>query len=103
MDETHQESPENKPEESPSEPASCQVLQGAVVFTDVHTAEGADASAIFIELLAQMGARCVKSWNWNPRMSLSPDSGSELRGMKVGITHVVYKDGGVRTLEKVRE
>lgn len=84
------------------------VLQGAVVFVDVHTSEGADASGIFVDLLAQMGARCVKQWSWNPRAS----TGSSLTSSnpqaassdttKVGITHVVYKDGGKRTLEKVR-
>ena len=84
------------------------VLQGAVVFVDVHTSEGADASGIFIDLLTQMGARCIKQWSWNPRASVgsslndntphtsSPDT------TKVGITHVVYKDGGKRTLEKVQ-
>ena len=84
------------------------VLQGAVVFVDVHTSEGADASGIFIDLLTQMGARCIKKWPWNPRASVgnslndntpqtsSPDT------PKVGITHVVYKDGGKRTLEKVQ-
>ena len=84
------------------------VLHGAVVFVDVHTSEGADASGIFIDLLTQMGARCIKQWSWNPRASVgnslndntpqtnSPDT------TKVGITHVVYKDGGKRTLEKVQ-
>ncbi|KAK7745542.1 hypothetical protein SLS53_003042 [Cytospora paraplurivora] len=71
------------------------LLRGAVVFVDVHTMEGDDASAIFVELLNQMGARCVKSWNWNP----NEDDASS----KIGITHVVYKDGGKRTMEKVRE
>ena len=42
------------------------LLRGSVVFVDVHTSEGADASGIFVELLSQMGARCVKSWPWNP-------------------------------------
>jgi hypothetical protein len=79
------------------------ILQGAVVYVDVHTAEGADASGIFVELLGQMGARCVKSWTWNPRASLSPVNGMDPKEGKVGITHVVFKDGGVRTLEKVRE
>ncbi|PGH08747.1 hypothetical protein AJ80_07785 [Polytolypa hystricis UAMH7299] len=93
------------PSKSPtkSRPAPVQVLRGAVVFTDVHTAEGADASGIFVELLNQMGARCVKSWSWNPRASLSPVDGADPKEGKVGITHVVFKDGGVRTLEKVRE
>lgn len=73
------------------------LLRGAVVFVDVHTSEGADASGIFVELLTQMGARCVKTWSWNPRGSDSETNS------KIGITHVVYKDGGKRTLEKVRE
>ncbi|KAH8428529.1 uncharacterized protein LDX57_006225 [Aspergillus melleus] len=77
-------------------------LQGAVVFVDVHTTEGEDASGIFIELLQQMGARCVKNWSWNPRASVSPDEDAQTKEGRVGITHVVYKDGGVRTLEKVR-
>ncbi|GKT41687.1 uncharacterized protein ColSpa_01868 [Colletotrichum spaethianum] len=47
------------------------LLRGAVVFVDVHTTEGADAS--------------------------NSDAA------KIGITHVVYKDGGKRTMEKVRE
>ena len=88
-------------------------LKGAVVYVDVHTTEGEDASGIFLELLAQMGARCVKQWSWNPRASLpgatlAPRNSEddiaepEILNNKVGITHVVYKDGGKRTLEKVR-
>ncbi|KAJ5564956.1 hypothetical protein N7513_001198 [Penicillium frequentans] len=77
-------------------------LRGAVVYVDVHTTEGEDASGIFIELLQQMGARCFKSWSWNPRASMSPVDGVDPVA-KVGITHVVYKDGGLRTLEKVKQ
>ena len=93
------------PAKTPRREPESTVLQGAVVFVDVHTSEGADASGIFVELLTQMGARCVKQWSWNPRSSVhgnSVDSNGEATG-KVGITHVVFKDGGVRTLEKVRE
>ena len=79
----------------------------------MHTSEGADASGIFVDLLTQMGARCVRQWNWNPRATLgaslndpaSPHDtspGSTTPASKIGITHVVYKDGGKRTLEKVR-
>ncbi|KAK0657228.1 hypothetical protein B0T16DRAFT_401219 [Cercophora newfieldiana] len=75
------------------------LLRGAVVFVDVHTSEGADASGIFVELLGQMGARCVNRWSWNPASPPGDDGPSS----KIGITHVVYKDGGKRTLEKVRE
>ena len=87
------------------------VLKGAIVHVDVHTTEGADASGIFVDLLTQMGARCVKQWHWNPRASMgssldgaaSPQEGSpDVTTSKIGITHVVYKDGGKRTLEKVR-
>ena len=89
---------------------SSEVLKGAVVYVDVHTTEGEDASGIFLELLTQMGARCVKQWSWNPRGSIanfadgehSPTQ-SDTVNSKIGITHVVFKDGGKRTMEKVRE
>jgi hypothetical protein len=74
------------------------LLRGAVVFVDVHTAEGADAGRLFVELLLSMGARCVKSWPWNPN-----NTDGEPDASKVGITHVVFKDGSRRTLEKVVE
>ncbi|KAK4242714.1 hypothetical protein C8A03DRAFT_11162 [Achaetomium macrosporum] len=86
------------PARTPRRDLNPALLRGAVVFVDVHTSEGADASGIFVELLTQMGARCVKTWSWNPNNS--SEQGGDSR---VGITHVVYKDGGKRTLEKVRE
>ena len=102
------------PTRTPRVGLDAQTMRGAVVFVDVHTTEGADASGIFIELLTQMGAKCVKQWSWNPRVTTnqktdkvcSTQSGplNEVNSLgKVGITHVVYKDGGKRTLEKVRE
>ena len=81
------------------------ILQGATVFVDVRTAEGEDASGVFITLLEVMGARCVKTWAWTPPSS-SPVDGAKRNGndcSKVSITHVIYKDGGIRTLEKVRQ
>ncbi|PNY29239.1 Uncharacterized protein TCAP_00845 [Tolypocladium capitatum] len=87
------------PARTPRRDVDPALLRGAVVFVDVHTTEGADASGIFVELLNQMGARCVKTWHWNPSSPAAGDTSSN----KVGITHVVYKDGGKRTLEKVRE
>lgn len=86
--------------------ADRQLLKGVVAYVDVHTAEGAEASSIFVELLGQMGARCVKQWNWNSRASVGPNSpqpGDEGERSKIGVTHVVFKDGGKRTMEKVRE
>ena len=86
------------------------ILKGAVVHVDVHTTEGADASGIFVDLLTQMGARCVKQWSWNPRASIANPLNesasshllsSEASADKIGITHVVFKDGSKRVLEKV--
>lgn len=85
------------PARTPRKDINPALLRGAVVFVDVHTSEGADASGLFIELLSQMGARCVKTWSWNP------SEGGEAGATKCGITHVVYKDGGKRTMEKVRQ
>ncbi|TVY40587.1 hypothetical protein LSUB1_G003035 [Lachnellula subtilissima] len=82
------------PARTPRRDLNAALLKGAVVFVDVHTTEGADASVLFTELLTQMGARCIKSWSWN---------GNGEDGSKIGITHVVFKDGGKRTLEKARE
>jgi hypothetical protein len=82
------------PARTPRRDVNPALLKGAVVFVDVHTTEGADASILFTELLTQMGARCVKRWDWN---------GKGEEGTKIGITHVVFKDGGKRTLEKARE
>ncbi|RDW73500.1 hypothetical protein BP6252_07407 [Coleophoma cylindrospora] len=81
------------PARTPRRDLNSALLKGAIVFVDVHTSEGADASVLFTELLTQMGARCVKSWNW---------SGNGEESGKVGITHIVFKDGGKRTLEKAR-
>ncbi|KAK8103770.1 uncharacterized protein PG998_010803 [Apiospora kogelbergensis] len=87
------------PARTPRKDLDPALLRGAVCFVDVHTTEGADASAVFVDLLTSMGARCVKNWTWNPS---SPNS-SESSQSKIGITHVVFKDGGKRTMEKVRE
>ncbi len=87
------------PARTPRQDLNRALLRGAIVFVDVYTTEGADASGIFVELLTQMGARCVNKWSWNP----SSPQGGEGSSSKIGITHVVYKDGGKRTLEKVRE
>lgn len=111
IEESHERSRSLSPPETPSKPeawvdaetpgrtprrdVSPTLLRGAIVFVDVHTVEGADASALFVELLSQMGARCVKTWNWNPN--------AEDAFSKIGITHVLFKDGGKRTMEKVRE
>lgn len=75
------------------------VLAGAVVFVDVYTSEGADASAAFVEALRGLGAKVLKSWNWNPNSTGGLGEGER----KVGITHVVFKDGSPRTLQKLKD
>ncbi|KAL7897041.1 hypothetical protein HDV63DRAFT_379753 [Trichoderma sp. SZMC 28014] len=85
------------PARTPHKDLNSNLLRGAIVFVDVHTSEGADASSIFVELLTQMGARCLQKWSWNPNNASNSES------TKVGITHVVFKDGSKRTLEKVRQ
>lgn len=85
------------PARTPRKDLNSNLLRGAIVFVDVHTSEGADASGIFVEVLTQMGARCLQKWSWNP------NSASNSESTKVGITHVVFKDGSKRTLEKVRQ
>ncbi|KAI5808593.1 hypothetical protein DFH27DRAFT_539725 [Peziza echinospora] len=74
-------------------PVSNGILAGAVVFVDVYTNDGADASGVLVQLLHTLGAKTVKRWDWNPAK----------QDGKVGITHVVFKDGSARTLEKVRQ
>ncbi|KAH6634179.1 hypothetical protein B0J18DRAFT_415483 [Chaetomium sp. MPI-SDFR-AT-0129] len=83
------------PARTPHRNLDSALLRGAVVFVDVYTSEGEDASSIFVELLTQMGARCVPTWAWNPSSGSESDS-------RVEITHVVFKDGAKRTLEQVR-
>lgn len=79
------------------------VLNGAVIHTDIHTSDGMDASAFYIDTLMTMGARVVKEWRWNPRASAAASEQDQAEvPLSPGITHVVYKDGGKRTLEKVR-
>ena len=61
------------------------LLSGLVFYVDVKTADGADAGHLFTPLLEDMGADIVPSWMSNA----------------MGVTHVLFKDGDDRTLEKV--
>lgn len=88
---------------TPLKPVGSGILHGAIVHYDIHTTEGMDASGLFVELLTAMGARCVKEWKWNPRANAAAvEQNEDASDAGAGITHVVYKDGGKRTLEKVR-
>lgn len=60
-------------------------LKCCVFYVDVRTAEGNDAGGFFIPLLKDMGASVVSQWTSN----------------SMPVTHVLFKDGDDRTLEKV--
>ncbi|KAI9834396.1 MAG: hypothetical protein M1819_003007 [Sarea resinae] len=106
------------PTKTPRPGPEGEILKGAVIHVDVHTNEGADASQIFVDLLTQMGAKCVKHWTWDGKSvtatlpaddspqksfaSSSTEQRSRRRSSRVGVTHVVFKDGGSRTIERVR-
>lgn len=59
------------------------VLAEVTAYVNVRTSEGADASAIYVDLLVSLGAKVVKEYSDK-------------------VTHIVYKDGNTRLLEKVR-
>lgn len=61
------------------------LLRDTVFFVDVRTLDGEDASDLFIPLLEEMGAKIVNGWS----------------GIATEITHVLFKDGSIETLEKV--
>ncbi|KAF1982569.1 hypothetical protein K402DRAFT_193919 [Aulographum hederae CBS 113979] len=61
------------------------LLTDCVFFVDVNTSDGDDARHLFVPLLEEMGATCVGQWTSNTD----------------DITHVLFKDGDDRTLEKV--
>jgi len=61
------------------------LLAGLCFFVDVNTSEGANARHLFVPLLEEMGAGVVPHWTSN----------------NMDITHVLFKDGDDRTLEKV--
>lgn len=73
----------------PADPAvNAGILAGTIFFVDVCSAEGANCNDIFSPLLFELGATVVGSWV------------SNVSGIG-GITHVLFKDGQRRTLEKV--
>ncbi len=83
--------------------ADQQCLRGAVVFVDVHTTEGEDASGMLCRVALADGRKVWEVVVMESSIQSIPGvDGTESVNSKVGITHVVYKDGGVRTMEKVR-
>lgn len=68
------------------------VLAGAVIFVDVHQQDGSCKYEVE-STLRRLGAKILRQWSWNPN-STAPG--------KIGITHVVFKNGSSRTLQKIK-
>ncbi|KAF3225373.1 hypothetical protein TWF106_002512 [Orbilia oligospora] len=72
------------------------VLSDIIVFLEVRTSDGADASASFVEDLKKLGAKVVKRW----RLNTFGNSSKEINPM--GVNLVVFKDGISQTLTKAK-
>lgn len=71
-------------EEAPAE-NSPGPLHGLVFFLDVNNTEGVDSNKLFVPLIEQLGGGWVSEWTSN----------------NMGVTHVVFMNGEMRTLEKI--
>jgi len=60
-------------------------LFGLVFFLDVNKIDGENSNQLFVPLIEQLGGECVPEWSSN----------------SMGVTHVVFMNGEIRTLEKV--
>ncbi|KAI9826258.1 MAG: hypothetical protein M1826_006680 [Phylliscum demangeonii] len=78
-----------------------EIVQGTIVYIDVRTAGGEDASALFVEALLEMGARCVQQWTWNSAHRGSGGGGRAAPSLP-SIAHVVFQNSSARTLDKVQ-
>jgi twin BRCT domain len=70
--------------DSASTPDLPAILDGTVFYTDVWAQDGSSADRYFVPLLTEMGARVVSEW--------CPE-----------ITHVLFKDGSQKTLQRVAQ
>lgn len=60
-------------------------LDGLVFFLDVNNTEGVDSNKLFAPLIEQLGGDVIPDWTSN----------------SMGVTHVVFMNGEMRTLEKI--
>jgi hypothetical protein len=61
------------------------ILDGLVFFLDLVNQQGADSNYLFAPLVEELGGECVPHWTSNA----------------LPVTHVVFMNGNIRTLEKV--
>jgi hypothetical protein len=81
--------------QTPPRPASIQehtspqkepgILDGCVFFLDINSLTGSNQNNLFVGLIEELGGACVQEWSHN----------------NMGITHVLFMNGEMRTLEKV--
>ncbi|KAK6527258.1 hypothetical protein TWF281_010446 [Arthrobotrys megalospora] len=72
------------------------ILSDIIVFLEVRTSDGADASVSFVADLKKLGAKVVKRW----RLNTFGNSGKEINPM--GVNLVIFKDGISQTLTKAK-
>ncbi|KAK6333017.1 hypothetical protein TWF718_010841 [Orbilia javanica] len=87
---------ETAEEKLEKEEQEASVLSDVVVFLEVRTSDGADASASFVEDLKKLGAKVVKRW----RLNTFGNSSKEINPM--GVNLVVFKDGISQTITKAK-
>jgi hypothetical protein len=61
------------------------ILSGQVFFLDVNSIDGVNSNHLFMPLVEQLGGECILEWTSN----------------SMGVTHVLFMNGEMRTLEKV--
>ncbi|KAF3909505.1 hypothetical protein AA313_de0203979 [Arthrobotrys entomopaga] len=71
-------------------------LQGMVVFVEIRTLDGSDASASFVQELISLGARIIRRW----RLNTFGKTEAEINPM--GVNLVVFKDGNTKTISKAK-
>ncbi|CCG82420.1 Putative uncharacterized protein [Taphrina deformans PYCC 5710] len=68
------------------------------VYVDCTSTDQTSSSKYFSSILSALGATTLCRWNWNPETQTTPR-----KQPRVGLTHVVFFDGAIRTLKKVKE
>jgi hypothetical protein len=61
------------------------ILDGCIFFLDINSYSGMNQNSLFVGLVEELGGHCVQEWSHN----------------NMGITHVLFMKGDLRTLEKV--
>ncbi|KAK6538564.1 hypothetical protein TWF694_010143 [Orbilia ellipsospora] len=71
-------------------------LQDMVIFVEIRTLDGSDASASFVQELIALGAKIVRRW----RLNTFGKTDAEINPM--GVNLVVFKDGNTQAISKAK-